>query len=61
MSTLIMLGVAFILSGPRLGQAITLSLSPIQKYLQGIGLRFSIHAIVGVVGFLFACVSLVMI
>lgn len=61
MSTLIILGVVFILSGPRLGQAIAISLFPIQKYLQSIGLRLSIHVIVGIVGFLFACVSLVLI
>ena len=61
MSVLIILGVVFVLSGPRLGQAIALSLSPIQKYLQDIGLKLSIHTIVGVIGFVFACVSLVMI
>lgn len=61
MSALIILGLVFMLSGPRLGQAIALSLSPIQKYLQSIGLRLSIHVIVGIVGFILACVSLVMV
>ena len=61
MSVLIILGVIFVLSGPRLGQAIAISLLPIQKYLQSIGLRLSIHVIVGIIGFLFACVSFVLI
>ena len=61
MSALIILGVIFVLSGPRFGQAIAISLSPLQKYLQSIGLRLSIHVIVGILGFLFACVSLILI
>ena len=38
-----------ILLGPRFGKAITFILSPIQKYLQSIGLRVSIHVIAGII------------
>lgn len=56
--SLIILGVIFTLLGPRLGKAITFVLSPIQKYLQSIGVKVSIHVTAGVIGFILACIKL---
>ena len=59
MTPLIILGVIFIVSGPKLAKGITISVAPLQKYFQDIGLNLSVPVIVGIIGFAFTCMCLV--
>lgn len=42
----------FTLIGPTIGKAFTFILSPLQRYLQSIGLKFDIPVIAGIIGFI---------
>ena len=59
MTLFIVLGVIFIVLGPKLAKAITISVAPLQKYFQDIGLNLSVPVIVGIIGFAITCMCLV--
>ena len=58
MTPLMILGVIFIFSGPKLAKAITVSIAPLQKYFQNTGLNLSVPVIVGIAGFMLTCFAL---
>ena len=51
-------GAIFVIVGPKIGEAFTFVLSPIQKYIYSIGLKFSIPVIAGILCFIISYISI---